>query len=319
MAAAANDTTAVLSTGGLEFVTNESIVMQSEELFISKEEIRVVYEFRNTGSEDQDILVAFPMPELVPNFYSPVGFPEGPADNLFEFETTINGVPVEAELHEYAFALGVDRTKLLKQMGLPVVPISSEALEATDALGEAEQARLLHLGMLSIDEYDTGEGPERHYYPHWSYRASYTWEGHFPADETVTVEHRYKPSVGGTVAFSGLAEGSDDYDPREQYQKYCLDESFLAAVRKTLTDPDDPYSAPFVETWLSYILTTGGNWGGGSIERFRLVVDKGDADNLVSFCGDNVKKIGPTTFEMVEEGFWPDRELEILILERRDW
>src|SRR5687767_12848060 len=71
----ANDTSAVLTTGGLEFITSQDIVMESEELFISKEEIRVVYQFRNTGETDQNILVAFPMPDIVPNFWSPVAFP----------------------------------------------------------------------------------------------------------------------------------------------------------------------------------------------------------------------------------------------------
>src|SRR6185312_46171 len=83
----ANDTTAVLTTGGLEFVTNQDIVMESEELFISQEEIRVVYQFRNTGESDQNILVAFPMPDIVPNFYSDVAYPAGLEDNSYAFET----------------------------------------------------------------------------------------------------------------------------------------------------------------------------------------------------------------------------------------
>lgn len=319
MPAMANDTTAVLTTGGLEFVTNPDIVMESEELFISKDEIRVVYQFRNTSETDQTILVAFPMPEIVPNFYSDVAYPMGLEDDRFAFETTLNGAPVEADLHEYAYAFGVDRTKLLKQLGLPLLPITQQASAATDALDEETRLELLHLGMLTPDEYDAGEGWEKHYYPAWTYRATYTWEGEFPAGEVVTVEHRYRPSVGGTVGVSFLGEPYEDYDPAAEYRtKYCTDEGFLAAVRKTLTSPEETYSAPFTESWISYILTTGGNWGGGSIGRFRLVVDKGSAENLVSFCGEDVRKIGPTSFEMVKTDFWPDRELEILILNRND-
>ena len=317
-AALANDTSAVLTTGGLEFITNPDIVMESEELFISKDEIRVVYQFRNKGETDHNILVAFPMPDIVPNFFSPVAFPMGPDDNLFEFETTLNGEPVEAKLHEYAYAFGVDRTKLVKQLGLPLVPITSAASEATDALDDATTERLLHLGMVAPDEFDAGEGWEKHYWPAWTYKATYTWEGNFPAGEMVTVEHRYKPSVGGTVGVSFLSEPNEDYDPAAEYAaKYCTDESFLRAVRATLTNPDEPWSAPFFESWISYILTTGGNWAGGSIGKFRLVVDKGSTDNLVSFCGEGVKKIGPTTFEMVKTDFWPQEELNILILERQ--
>lgn len=315
----ANDTSAVLTTGGLEFITNQDIVMESEELFISKEEIRVVYQFRNTGETDQNILVAFPMPDIVPNFWSPVAFPSGPDDNLFEFKTTLNGKPVEATLHEYAYAFGVDRTKLIKQLGLPLVPISTVASEATDALDDETTARLLHLGLVTPDEFDAGEGWEKHYWPAWTYKATYTWEGDFPAGETVEVVHTYKPSVGGTAGVSFLGEPYEGYDPATEYKtRYCTDEGFLQAVRSTLASPDEPWSAPFYESWISYILTTGGNWGGGAIGKFRLVIDKGSEDNLVSFCGDDVKKIGPTTFEMVKTDFWPQDELNILILERHE-
>jgi hypothetical protein len=293
--------------------------MESEDLYISLDEIRVTYVFRNDGDEDQDLLVAFPMPDIVPDHFSPVAFPTGPADNLFEFKTTFNGEPVEAKLHEYAYAAGVDRTKLLQKLNLPIVPISQEAIDAVDALDDETAAELLHLGMAIPDEYDAGQGWEKHNWPNWTYRATYTWEAHFPAGERVTVEHSYKPSVGGTVGVSFLAEPYEDWDPAAEYkQKYCTDDAFLNAVRNTLKNPDEPYSAPFFENWISYILTTGGNWAGGGIEKFRLVIDKGEPENLVSFCGEGVKKIGPTTFEMVKEDFWPREELNILILDRHD-
>ncbi|WP_224702966.1 DUF4424 domain-containing protein [Devosia aquimaris] len=313
--ATANDTSAVLTTGGLDFVTNLEIAMQSEELFISQDEIKVVYEFRNDSGSDQSILVAFPMPDIVPNFYSPIAFPSGPDDNLFEFETTFDGKPVNATLHEYAIAHGVDRSDVLKEMGLPIVPISGVTQAAVEALDAESQARLLHLGMITPDEYDDGQGMKKHYFPGWTYRATYTWEATFPAGETVTVVHRYKPSVGGTVGVSFLGEPYDNYDPAREYAtKYCTDDSFLKAIRSKLKNPDEPWSAPYTESWISYILTTGGNWAGNGIEKFRLVVDKGDPKNFVSFCGDNVTKTGPTTFEMTAENFWPDKELDILIL-----
>ncbi len=315
----ANDTAAVLTTGGLEFIAHGEIAMESEELFISKDEIRVTYVFRNDSDEDHDLLVAFPMPDIVPDHFSPVAFPTGPADNLFEFETTFNGEPVAATLHEYAYAAGVDRTKLLQKLGLPLVPITQEAIDAVDALDDDTTAELLHLGLAIPDEYDAGQGWEKHHWPNWTYRATYTWEATFPAGERVTVEHRYKPSVGGTVGVSFLSEPYEGFDPAAEYKrKYCTDEGFLAAVRKTLANPDEPWSAPFTESWISYILTTGGNWAGGGIETFRLVVDKGSEANLVSFCGEGVKKIGPTTFEMVKENYWPGQELEILLLERQE-
>ncbi len=54
--------------------------------------------------------------------------------------------------------------------------------------------------------------------------------------------------------------------------------------------------------------------GRRTIENFKLTIDKGSPDNLVSFCGKGVKKVGPTTFEMTARDFWPERDLDILIL-----
>ena len=316
-AAFANDTAAVLSTGGLEFVVDPDIKMVSEDLFISTEEIRVTYVFRNEGTEDRNILVAFPMPDIVPDFWSPIAFPQGPADNPFQFETAFNGEPVEAALHQYAYAVGVDRTDYLEEHDLPLLPISMEAQDAVDALDEAVRDEMLHLGLLTPDEFDAGEGMQAKYWPAWTWRATYTWEAEFPAGQEVTVEHRYKPSVGGTVGVSFLSEPYDGYDPAAEYaRKYCTDETFLAAVRKTVKD-DEPWTAPFFEEWLSYVLTTGANWN-GPIGTFRLTVDKGAPENLVSFCGEDVTKTGPTTFEMVKTDYWPDSDLEILILRRHE-
>ena len=39
---------------------------------------------------------------------------ESGSDNIFGFETTFEGKPVDSTLHQYAFALGVDQTALLK-------------------------------------------------------------------------------------------------------------------------------------------------------------------------------------------------------------
>jgi len=159
------------------------------------------------------------------------------------------------------------------------------------------------------------------YLPVWTLKSTYSWEAVFPAGETVDVEHSYKPSVGGTVAVTFLADAYEGYDPATEYKKkYCTDEAFVNAVKKTLTNPGEPYSAPFTESWLSYVWSTGANWQ-GSIGTFKLTVDKGRPENLVSFCWDGeVKKTSATTFEMQATDWWPPygRELEVLILNRND-
>ncbi len=68
------------------------------------------------------------------------------------------------------------------------------------------------------------------------------------------------------------------------------------------------------EVWLDYILSSGANWR-GPIRDFRLVIDKGKADSLVSFCMDGVRKISPTQFEVRKTNFEPRRDLPVLIVE----
>jgi len=45
-----------------------------------------------------------------------------------------------------------------------------------------------------------------------------------------------------------------------------------------------------------------------------MVIDKGDARNLVSFCANGVKKISPTRFEVRKTNWRPEQDLYILLL-----
>jgi hypothetical protein len=93
---------------------------------------------------------------------------------------------------------------------------------------------------------------------------------------------------------------------------YCISDFFLRGLdRRTGTQAENV--AGMQERRISYILKTGANWA-GPIKNFRLVVDKGRADRLVSFCGENVKRLTPTTFEMVAKDFVPQRDLKILLI-----
>jgi len=83
-----------------------------------------------------------------------------------------------------------------------------------------------------------------------------------------------------------------------------------AKLEKAANDQTGPY---FMESWISYVLTTGANWG-GPIKHFKLTVDKGSPKNYVSFCGEGVRKVGPTTFEMTAEDFYPQKDLDFLLL-----
>jgi len=309
--AAANDSTAELGTGGLVYVTTDAVEMRSEDLFVSMQEVRVRYEFVNTSDHDVTTLVAFPMPDIKGDIDFMVAVPVSDSDNFLAFETTVDGKPVEAKLQQRVSALGVDQTALLRNLNVPLAPQSQATRDALDKLPQETWDKLISLGLAAPEEYDAGNGMERHLAPIWLLSTAFYWEQTFPAGKTVIVEHRYKPSVGSTAGVSFGYEGSED-EPwyKEYFSKYCIDDDFMRAYRKTkAADGSDTY----YENRIDYILTTASNWV-GSIGRFHVVIDKGAPKNLVSFCGDDVKKIGPTEFEMTKENFYPDRDLAILIL-----
>lgn len=94
--ASANDSTAAFGVGGLVFTKSDQITMQEEDLFISKEKIRVAYKFYNTSDKPITTRVAFPLPEVILEadgsplpYYTEATLPKD--KNILKFSVTING------------------------------------------------------------------------------------------------------------------------------------------------------------------------------------------------------------------------------------
>ena len=115
------------------------------------------------------------------------------------------------------------------------------------------------------------------------------------------------------LSFPEVRKG--DPETMARYRRdYCIDDAFLAGFDARLArHRQSPTFTTYGETWIGYALSPGANWK-GPIGDFRLVVDKGSADNLVSFCMDGVRKIAPTRFEVRKTAFEPARDLKVLIV-----
>jgi hypothetical protein len=315
--AVANDTSAELTTGGLIFVRNPDIEMRSEDLHISTEEVRVRYSFFNKSTRSVTVLVAFPMPDIkVDGLDDNISVPTNDPANVLGFTTSVNGKPTEIQLEQRVLAVGVDRTQFLRSLGLPLAPHLTSTNEALDRLPPDKWEELLRVGLADIEEYDAGRGMQRHLAARWTLQTTYYWEQTFPPMAETLIEHRYKPSVGGSVQTS-LGSPNQVGEPwyNEYRDRYCLDAEFSATIERARTAAGSKFGAPFSEQRIDYVLRTGANWS-GPIKEFRLVVDKGDADSLVSFCGQDVKKIGDTQFEMRKVDFVPEGNLWVLILKK---
>jgi hypothetical protein len=311
--ASANDTMAELGTGGLTYVRSDVVQMQSEDLFISPDEVRVAYVFKNTGDKDIESVVAFPMPDIKADPYEMAAIPDGSSDNFLDFEVEADGKPITPQLDQRVFAAEVDLTDLLKSAGVPLFPYGDAVEAAVAKLPQKVRDEWVARGLLYPEEFDAGQGWQKVWTPVWRLKSTYWWRMNFPAGKEVRVTHRYKPSVGATVATTFFEDGKAGGENYDLYRtKYCMDAAFVRAVEAAAAKTPEKYP-PYYENWISYILRTGGNWA-TSIGSFRLTIDKGSPKNLVSFCGQGVKKTGPTTFEMTATDFYPERDLDILIL-----
>jgi hypothetical protein len=311
----ANDTTAQLSTGGLIFVRTDAVAMESENLFISPDEVRVAYVFKNISDSDVDSVVAFPMPDIVANPYANVSIPHQASDNFLDFTVIVDDRPVQPALDQHAYAADVDVTADLKANRVPLYPHADDVEAAIARLAQGTLDDWVARGILIVDTYDAGEGMKEHYVPYWTLKSAYWWKMSFPRGKQVRVRHSYKPSVGGTVGLTFVEEGKVTGARLEAYRgRFCVDKSFEKAVQKAV-DAAGEDATPFYENWISYVLVTGGNWA-TNIGTLKLTIDKGKPDSLVSFCGEGVRKTGPTTFEMTYEDYYPEKNIEILLLNK---
>ena len=69
------------------------------------------------------------------------------------------------------------------------------------------------------------------------------------------------------------------------------------------------------ERRINYVLRTGANWA-GPIRSFKLTIDPGASDRLVSFCPGRLKPTAPNALEFTAKDFKPEGDLKILIVGR---
>ena len=299
-AAQANDSTGYIGTGGVEYLKNKNISMHSEDLYISKDKIRVNYEFKNLSNKDITETVLFPMP-AVPSFTGS-DFADT-SETYNNFKLWVNGKPIDPELHVRTFMYpivvkdsdriyantSVDTTEIFKSCGLNEADMMSPWTYKFDT--DDINQRLLDCKSKALDKFiDDRED----LYILWDSQVIYSWKQTFKANTITKVKHTYKPLVGGSV----------DLDSG-QYGNFCVDNSTQRSFNKN----GRPYHA------LSYILTTGANWA-KPIANFKLTVER-DPNELVSFCWKGkgkVKKVGPTTFEIKESNFIPTHDFDVAFI-----
>jgi hypothetical protein len=240
--AAANDGVAELGAGGLVFVKDRNIEMRAEDLFVSQREIRVRYVFFNNSGRDVTLLVAFPFPDLtVGGPDEPLALPDEGSEQFIPFSTTVDGRPVSTDVEQRAYALGIDRTEMLKRLGIPLAPHLRTTREALDRLPRASWDELISLGLAFVYVEIKTDTEIEHLRPRWTLKTTHYWKQTFPARRETVIAHRYTPSRGtylGSVLDNRLVDKNDKEEVQKSEAENSRPSPQVLHHRRTVGEPD---------------------------------------------------------------------------------
>ena len=231
----ANDTTATIAAGVIEYTKSSDISMDQEVLKISPEHIDIDYIFTNRSTREITSQVVFPLPRSPFSLEDTASiFPDW--DELYRAYCFINEakeaskLPYEQILNnplttamnqtaftdfkrtingsEYAYNFvaraihqdGQDITSLLIQNNIPLSALYVNGFQEAGLIHKDPNLRrkLQKLGL--VDNKDRAL---------WQLQISYIWQQRFAPQETVHVTHHYQPYVGNHY-LSGKASSTID-------------------------------------------------------------------------------------------------------------
>src|ERR1700709_2350309 len=177
----ADDGSSQLAAGGIVFVKSADIRMAKEDLYLSRENVRIRFEFQNTGA-DQDVTIAFPLPDLdIEDFQGEeVGTVVDDPLNFVGFTAKVDGKPVAFKSEQRAFIKDKDVSAIVRGAGLPLNLIAQSGSDKLDKLSDAQKKALAKAGVVDYTD--------QHAEPLWTVRTRFYWTQHFPAGKTVVIE-----------------------------------------------------------------------------------------------------------------------------------
>lgn len=284
-----------IPAGGLMFVNDPAIAIQSLEVAVGPERIRMAYTLRNTLNVPRAIVVAFPLPDLDAAAIGEerVAVPAAQSDNYVAATFTANDVPVAAELQQRALVLGLDATSVLVETQLPLVPVRKGVRERLAKLAPIVKSDLQQRGIARLD----GDRID----PNWTLKTTAYWLQPFEANEVITIKLAYQPIVAQiplTQAF--LAPLRDDYCLSGQDGATVAGRAAVAGAKARVTT-------------LGYLASSTGTLP-NAIANFRLHIEKPEMETVVATCWRDLKQPGPTVLEWTATDYYPDQDLRIAFI-----
>lgn len=302
----ADDSVAALGAGGIVLEHSDDVSLLSEDLSISRHEVRVRFVFRNETDKPIETLLAFVAPDIGVEQYhkrAPRDLTAQDPVNFINFAIEVDGQRIVPSIDSRAVLNGEDVTDELLKADVPPSFYHPEFEDKLKKLVKPKWTALLNAGLVS-------EGllfglPAIN----WDMRTRFYWTQIFPPGKIVTVEHTYHPIVGIDPNFT------PSYLSPYIINRYCIDERAIQRIH-TLWDRSvqrNGYGALTVHE-VDYILSTGANWRHGKIGQFRLNLATDSPNVTVLTCHEGLKHMSATTLSAEHSSFSPKRDLHILFV-----
>lgn len=318
VSAYASESLTELATGALDFTSVSdpaTFVLQSEDVYVSPKLVRIRYDIQNAGAKPLDVNYVFKFPDL--DFSDPdvdYAIPGADPVNFLGVAVKVNGKQAALKFAQQASFDNKDVSVALHNAKLALVPIGAFQNEISAASPDMRE-KLKGLGLI-VESGVSAEGAPL-FFPSWTVRTSAAGKFSIPAQDKISLELQYLTSLGSSPdsvlrkAVRGQQSAGGLVARRSK--DYCVDASFLGGLDK-IAGADEANQAGVIEKRIE-IAGSSADFAPAAVD-YRLVVDKGNALSLVSFCSENLKKIGATQFEWRSRNVAQNVGLKFLVIEK---
>ena len=316
--ATASESLQELATGGLDFspVANASALeLRKEEVSVDLKDVKFTYVIANKGADPVEIGYQLRLPDL--DFSDPdveYAIPGSKPENFLDASVNVDGTDAPLKWTQTAVLNGKDVGAALLRNKIALVPVGPFQNEL-DQTSEADREKLQERGL--IVESGTSIDGKPLYFPSWTVRTRASGEMTIPpmAEKSIALTYRVSLGVSPDTVLRVALRGRDGLkeEVAERRRDYCVDASFLSGLDR-ITGPDKENSSGIREARIHLVLGHVGTLT--KALEYRLVVDKGDARDIVSFCSDKLRKISDAAFESQIQNAAPQGGLKLLIIQQ---
>ena len=320
--AVAAESTLPLAISGLVVSPSAGATIQfdSADIQIDPSNVNAKYKITNPGISPVPVTLGIQVSDL--DFSDPdssYAIPAADPLNFIGLTVKIDGKQSSFAFSQSALLEGRDITGVLRANKLALVPIGTFQNDILAMLPDSRQ-KLQDNRVIVENGADAQGNPV--FSPTWTLRTSATRRITLAPGQTISVDLRYRTSVGFSLDTPLRQPLRNDKALAALVQMhktdYCVDDGFLSGLDKILIQPAAPAAeantAKLRERSISFVMQP--KTLQGPYKDFRLVVDKGRVDRVVSFCLNNLKRISPTAFEMRVPDYQPEGELKVLLIGR---